>query len=146
MRTNISAIMVLALLATACGAEDGPAGSAAEPAGGSANAPAAAERGGTITVGEDSWTLVPSMQCSVYPGNVVSIAGHAAEDPDLEITIDLGGPDQVVIGSGRDALWHARKDTIEVTIDGKRVQGTAIFTQYSSGTGESREGSFDVSC
>jgi hypothetical protein len=106
----------------------------------------AAERGGTITVGDSSWTIVPSTQCSIYPGKVVSIAGHAAEDESVEIVIDFGGPDQVRIGEGRDAIWHAVRDTIEMSIDGRQVTGTATFTEYSGGGGKSAAGSWDVSC
>jgi hypothetical protein len=145
MRINILFTLVLSWLAAGCGAEDDANGQSTMPET-TANSPVAAERGGTIIVGEDSWTLVPAVQCSVYPGDVVSIAGHAAEDPSLEITIDYGGPNQLVIGSGRDALWYAKQDTIQIEIEGKRVRGTATFTQYSSGTGESREGSFYVQC
>ena len=138
--------LILVLLAAGCGADEGAQSQAAAMQPGTGPQEANTGRGGTITVGDDSWTIVPSTQCSVFPGNVVSISGHAAEDPSLEIVIDVGGPDQVVIGSGRDALWHAGRDTLQVQVDGKHVQGTATFTRGASGVGESRQGSFDVRC
>jgi len=106
------------------------------------------ERGGTITVGDESWVIVLSTQCSVYPGDVVSIAGHAASDPELEIVIDYGGPNGARIGSdgGGSGSWHAVRETLEVEIDGKRVRGTATFSEFFGGGGESRPGSFDVQC
>jgi hypothetical protein len=105
----------------------------------------AVERGGTITVGDQTWTIVAKF-CQVHSQDVVNISGHAAEDPTLEIAIDYGGPNQVVVGSGRDILWRARKETIEIQVEGKHVQGTATFNEgYASG-GNSAEGSFDVNC
>jgi len=106
---------------------------------------ATAERRGTVTVGEDSWILVPSVQCSIYPGNIVSIAGHAAEDESLQLVIDYGGPTGVRVGDGPDA-WHAQPESIKVHIEGKRIQGTATFFRYSGSPDDTRQGSFDVSC
>ena len=77
--------------------------------------------------------------------NIVSIAGHAAEDPSMEIALDFGGPTGVRVGEGSDA-WHAQKDSINVQIEGKRVQGTATFFQYSGSPEATQQGSFDVSC
>lgn len=104
-----------------------------------------AERGGKITIGESVWTVVPAIQCSVYPGNIVSIAGHAAEDASVEIAIDFGGPTGVRVGEGANA-WHAQKDSLDIQIDGKRVSGTATFFQYSGGPEDAKPGSIDVSC
>lgn len=128
---------------TACGEGEG------QSAGTSASGEGAAspsEQGGSITVGESSWTIVPSTQCSVYPGAVVSIAGHAAEDESLEIVLDYGGPDQVRIGQGSETLWQARSDTMEVEIDGQTVSGSAEFTGSPGGGGESVNGSWEVRC
>lgn len=104
------------------------------------------ERGGTITVGNQTWTFVPAMSCSIYPNGIVNLAGHAAEDPTLEITIDYGGPNQITVGEGREAIWHAMPDTLEIELDGRHVQGTATFNEYLTGTGESAQGLFDINC
>ena len=107
----------------------------------------ASKRGGTITVGDETWTFVPSTQCSVYPGNVVSIAGHAKEDESVEIVIDWGGPAGVHVGQdSTDTSWHAVKDSIEVTIENKRVLGTASFATTSYSNQAVAEGSFDIEC
>ena len=105
------------------------------------------KRGGTITVGDETWSFVPSIQCSVYPGNVVSIAGHAKEDESVEIIIDWGGPVGVRIGrDSNDTSWHAVQDSIEMTIENKRVSGTASFATSSYSTNAVAQGSFDIEC
>ena len=106
---------------------------------------AVAERGGNITVGKNSWTLVPAIQCSIYPGDIVNIAGHAEEDESLELVIDYGGPTGIRIGEGTDA-WHARNESINIQIEGKRIQGDALFFQYTGSPEDDQQGSFDVSC
>lgn len=81
--------LVLAALGAGCGEGDGrgtttngatPETAAAGPSG----APGVSSgtnraRTGVIEIGGETWTLVPAIQCSVYPGPVVSIAGHAIE-------------------------------------------------------------------
>lgn len=124
-------------------------GSADDAGGGQQASAPAPQRGGTITVGETTWTIVPATQCSIYPGNVVSIAGHAANDPDLEIIIDRFGEGKggVRIGSETgDNSWHAMPDTLKFEIDGKRVRGSATFNRYFTGTGNSTMGSYDINC
>jgi len=107
----------------------------------------ASQRGGAITVGEQSWTIILSTQCSVYPGPIVNIAGHAKDNPSLEIVIDYGGPTGARIDNDGSAEgWHAIRETLKVEIDGKRIQGTATFNKMSGGSGDSAEGSFDVQC
>ena len=103
---------------------------------------------GTITVGASSWRIVPAIQCSIFPGNMINIAGYAADDPNLEIVIDYNGPTGVRIGGEADSAvtWHAQQHTIAIQIDGKRVQGTASFNTDMSGAGASAEGSFEVDC
>jgi hypothetical protein len=145
MRVLNTLSVALLFSVTACGSGNDTGSQAVN-----ASAPAA-QRGGTITVGETTWTVVPATQCSVYPGNVVAIAGHLADDPGVEVIIDRfsDGPGD---GGARigpetgDNSWHAMPDTLVFAIDGKRVRGTATFNRYFSGTGDSAEGSFDVNC
>jgi hypothetical protein len=144
---RLLAILILAGAAAGCGADGGdPGGERAASDGNTGRA----SRGGTFAVGDDSWTFVPSIQCSVYPGNVVSIAGHAAEDPSLEIVIDYDaerGPVGARIGDDGSAVsWHAMPDTLRFEIDGRRVRGVATFNVYWTGAGESAPGSFDIHC
>jgi hypothetical protein len=128
----------------ACGGPDGGNGGSASPA---TSQSVGQQRGGTITVGEESWTIVPSISCSVYPGNVVHIAGHAAENAELEIVIDWGGPTQARIAeSDSGPGWHAIGETLEVQVDGKSVKGSASFSEYFGVAGERAEGSFEVNC
>ena len=115
-----------------------------------AQSSANATRGGTIAVGEQTWTIVPSTQCSIYPGNVVSIAGHAAEDPSLEIVIDdttERGPVGVSVGADRrEGSWFAVRDTLQWQIEGQQVSGTATFRETRGGNGKSADGSFEIKC
>jgi hypothetical protein len=136
MRPAIAGILSLVLVA-GCQADSGESG--ASPAG---------KRGGTLTVGDDSWTLVPSTQCSIYSDSLVNIAGHAAEDPSLEIVLDYGGPTGVRIGTvSREPWWQAVRDSIAIEIeDRRRIRGTATFEVFRNGTKESAEGSFDITC
>ena len=142
LRRGFAGILLACTLA-ACGSDaaDTPA---AQPSG-------SHQRGGTITVGERVFTFVPSIQCSVYPGKVVSIAGHAAEDENLEITIDYtpdgDGPTSVTIGTdGRPGSWFAIEETLHFDIDGRHVSGSATFSEYRGGNGKTAPGSFDIDC
>jgi len=144
MRNLIMISCVSFLTLAGCGGGDSPSAPAATPAAGGSAAPAA-ERGGMITVGDQTWDIVLK-SCQVYPGPIVNIWGHAESDPELEITIDYGGPDQVNVGDGRDALWHAVKETLEVQVDGRSVRGTASFSEFFGGAGNTADGSFEVNC
>lgn len=142
MRARISIAVLMFAIVAGCGGEGGSAATST-----SGNQPAPAERGGTITVGDETWTFVPSTQCSVYPGPVVSIAGHAAEESALEVVIDWGGPNQARIAETDSGPgWHAMRDTLNVEVDGKRVKGSATFSEYFTGTGKQAEGTFDIQC
>ena len=138
-----SLVVLLTLSLAGCG--DSDAGQDATPEAGAQPTPTT-QRGGTITVGGSSWTIVPATQCSVYSGSVVNIAGHAAEDESLEIVIDYGGPNQVRIGEGSGAIWHAVPGSIEMQIEGRRVTGSANFTEQFGGAGTPATGSWDVGC
>lgn len=112
-----------------------------------ASSPPANDRRGSITVDGETWTISSFRQCSVYPGGIVSIWGSAARNPELEIVIDYGGPDQVRIGNdGPDAVWQTDRDTLELQIDGRSVSGTATFSRYAGGTKETAQGTIDVNC
>lgn len=140
MRRLALLILTSSLAAVGCGTDDST---------GTAQSANGSERGGTITVGGQTWTFVPSTQCSVYPGNVVHIAGHAAEDPSLEIVIDYSPEDGFAgarVGSESGAGWHAMPGTLEFDIEGQRVSGSATFNVYATGTGDSAAGTFEIRC
>lgn len=148
MQRIIILITVCAFSAFGCNADsDGKTSSTAE-APGAAQTAGKTSRGGTIKIGDDSWTLVPSTQCSIYPGNVVSIAGHAAEDPSIEIVIDYGGPTGITIGEyGTEPWWQNAPDSLEVEIEGRsKFRGSATFNVFKVGSQETAEGSFDITC
>jgi len=138
--------MLAAALLAGCGADNNVGGEQAQSAANGGQSSPATQRGGTIMVGDTSWEIVPAIQCSVYPGEVVNIAGHAGNDPELEIAIDYNGPTAVRIGGEGGISWYAMKDTLKIKIDGKRVQGSATFNTDFSGAGTSAAGTFDVDC
>lgn len=148
MHQHIAIIAIASFGLTACGTEEAASNQtekSTEVVLGT-KAPANAslsdqQSSGTLTIGGQSWTFVPSIQCRVYPGNVVSIAGIAAEDPAVEIVIDLGGPDGVSVGKGADS-WQAVVDSISASIDGQSVTGSAEFKR----SGSMVPGTFDIRC
>ena len=72
---------------------------------------------------------------------------YAKEDESVEIIIDWGGPVGVRIGrDSNDTSWHAVQDSIEMTIENKRVSGTASFATSSYSTNAVAQGSFDIEC
>ncbi len=144
MRVIQSAAVLAVISIAGCSGPDTGNGGSTSPA---ASQSTGQQRSGTITVGEESWTIVPSISCSVYPGNVVNIAGHAAENSELEIVIDWGGPNHARIAeSDSGPGWHAIRNTLDVQVDGKTVKGSATFSEYFGGAGEQAEGSFEVNC
>lgn len=145
MRTLIGAAVLIA--AGIAGCDPANTDTSGDTAAATADQTNGSPRGGTFTVGDESWAIVPATQCSVYPGNVVNIAGHAAGNPELEIIIDWGGPNQArVAESDSGPGWHAIRDTLKVEVNGKAVRGTATFSEYATGTGKTAEGSFEVNC
>ena len=157
MNRSLVFTLLSSVLVSACGeaentaaapADAGPAAGQAAPSTSPAPAPKR-ERGGTITIGTDTWNIVPSTQCSVYPGNVVAIAGHAEGVRKLEIVIDHdpSGLKGVRLGSesGSDG-WYSVSGSIEFEIDGKRVSGSGTFSARLGGGGETASGNFVVDC
>ena len=145
MNQAVRTLLGLAIVATGC--TQGENTSSARPS----PETASGARGGTLTVADRTYSVVPSVQCSVYPNNQVNIAGHAAEDESLEVTIDFypdgDGPSGVTLGTdGREGSWFSMRETLQWRIDAQRVSGTATFSEYRGGMGKTAEGSFDISC
>lgn len=152
MKRDLIVTLVFALALAGCsentetgsnaGASQGERAAAASP-------PQKSQRGGSVTVGDQTWILVPAIQCGVYPGDVVAIAGHAASDPDLEIVIDNdpNGRSGVSIGGDRQAVsWHSTRESLQMKINGKQVQGSATFSTGYGGSGKTEQGTFKVDC
>jgi len=150
MRKHLIFAVACAVVAVGCGenteAVSNPGAAQTERA---AAVPQKNQRGGTVTVGDRTWKIIPSVQCSVYPGDVVAIAGHAESAPDLEIVIDNdpNGRSGVRIGGeGQAVSWYSVPETLQITIAGKQVQGSATFSVYFGGAGETAQGTFKVDC
>ena len=162
------------LFAAACGGDDdsSPSSDAPRSSGSSDTAPTAtAEEGaaesqpssdstgtdadtvGTITVGDESWMLVASVQCDFtsVPGSpitVVAIAGHAEGDESIEIAIDFDPRDiglrLTVEGADGDPYWSAVNETFATRVGGPVIAGEGTFVDRSGSNGTA--GSFDVRC
>ncbi len=151
-RSVILAVGFLGLVA--CGGDSAQpdqasAPQAAQSSQSAKSAPAPSKRGGSVTIGDQTWVIVPSVQCGVYPGEIVSIAGHAESDADLEIVIDhdpSGRSGVRVGGDGQSASWHSVPETLELSVSGRQVQGAATFSAYFGGAGETKQGTFKVDC
>jgi hypothetical protein len=152
--------LVLAALGAGCGEGDGRGTTANDTtteavAAGPSGAPGATSgtnraRTGVIEIGGETWTLVPAIQCSVYPGPVVSIAGHAAGDEAIEIVIDYDaqrGPVGVRVEKfNTTPSWSAGRDDLSFEIDGNHVKGEGTFTEFVGGSSRKAQGNFDVTC
>ena len=110
---------------------------------------AAAARTGSIKINGQAWTVVPAIQCGVYPGPVVAIAGHAAEDEAIEITIDYdsNGLVQAAV-ENPDGLpaWRSSDGSLSVSVTGGLVTGKANFTSSVAGSTATAQGTFEVNC
>lgn len=153
----LATVLSLSMFASACdngddstAADESNTGSASDSAEGEN-----ARKTGTITVGSDTWTVVPSTQCSVYPGDVVSIAGHAPSDEAIEIVLDYDPSSELiqayVKGPDDSPYWIAADDDISFEIDGKTVAGSGTFSvglgaRVEEGQPRQAEGSFEINC
>tara|TARA_R110002020_G_scaffold86363_4_gene212770 strand:+ start:1924 stop:2367 length:444 start_codon:yes stop_codon:yes gene_type:complete len=139
-----AALFVIVSMASGCGQGD-EASSSAQPAA----APAAPSPAGFIEIDGQTWTVVPDVQCSVFPGPVVSIAGHAAEDKGTEIVVDFNLPDGPtgvsVVPSNGTTEWHA-ESAMNFDITGKRVRGAGYFAGSLRGATRQAQGRFEITC
>ncbi|MAL03135.1 MAG: hypothetical protein CL625_02505 [Arenimonas sp.] len=140
----LAALCAITLMASGCGRDEEPA---VAPSGGAeAQAPAPA---GVIEIDGRTWNVVADVQCSVMPGPVVSIAGHAAEDEAVEIVIDYNGaegPTGVSVTKPDGTVDWTAYASMNFQIERKRVQGAGYFTGTTRGVQKQAEGRFDVDC
>ncbi len=105
---------------------------------------------GTVEIDGESWALVPSIQCGVYPGPVVFIAGHAEGDEAIEMVIDHDTETGIVgvrvENPGETPAWSAGREDLTFDISGKRVRGSGRFTSTAGSSVRMAEGKFDITC
>lgn len=152
---NTWGLLVIASVITGCGSDDGaseatsPGMVSPEPAA-AAPAVSATARTGTIEIDGQTWTIVPAIQCSVYPGPVVSISGHAAEDEAVAIILDYSPDDGLIAAaveqSDGSPGWFAMGDQVTFDVDGDHVKGEGRFTWKGAGAAREAQGKFDVQC
>jgi len=146
MRIHAPLMLGFLLTIAGCG-NDAKSGAGAN----GAEAPVESSRGGTITVGDKSWTFIPAGQCSVFPNNQVNMWGHAKADPAFEIVVDyfpdgdgpigLAGGEYAAMGS-----WRTVRESMQFDINGRQVRGSGTFTVITEQGQKSVEGSFDITC
>jgi hypothetical protein len=148
LTTTVGALVVIISMATGCrqSGEPEPAAAGGPVAPAPAQAPAPA---GVIEIDGKTWTVMADVQCSVFPGPVVSIAGHAAEDEGIEIVVDYNGtegPTGVsVIHPDGSVEWNAAH-TMNFEIERQRVKGAGYFIGTLGGDTRQAEGRFDINC
>ena len=139
-----AALFVIVSMATGCGRGEEASSSAQAPAPAPEPAPA-----GFIEIDGQTWTVVPDVQCSVFPGPVVAIAGHAAEDKGTKIVVDFNLPDGPtgvsVVPSNGTTEWHA-ESAMNFDITGKRVRGAGYFAGSLRGAMRQAQGRFEITC
>jgi len=119
---------------------------APEPAPTEATGP---HKAGTITIDGRTWDVIADVQCSVFPGPVVSIAGHAADDKAVEIVIDYAGaegPTGVSVKKPDGTVDWTAYASMNFQIERQRAQGSGYFTGMSGGAQTQAAGQFDVDC
>lgn len=142
--------LIAFVVTTGCADGEAPPDGEAEPETAAEAASDGSEEtpGGTITVGNETWTIVADGQCAVHGGQLASIWGHLAEAPDREVTIDFDPSNNLVEAkieaAGGGVLWRSGDDDIEMSIDGSTVSGEGMFAE-DYGPAET-EGSFEVTC
>jgi hypothetical protein len=145
---KLRSFVLIALLALvgACGGESTPVSADPDvtvlPSAGGTDSPdsttksgddTGAPSAGIVTIGEETWQFA-SRQCSVYAADTVSVWGSAVSDPGVEITFDVFGVDQFNFEVDVDgAQWTAASDSIEATVTGKDVTGTATVRDVNNG-------------
>jgi hypothetical protein len=155
LATRCFGALAIVAAAAGCQGEDSASGAAAQPANEPATqAPAPARtadaaRTGSIEIDGQAWNVVPAIQCGIYPGPVVAIAGHAAEDEAIEITIDYdsGGLIQAAVENPDGSLaWRSSDGSLSVSVEGDVVTGRANFTSSAGGSTATEQGTFKVNC
>lgn len=157
-RGALTMVVVAVLAGAGCSDDDTSAADAAEAATatsepteeseGTTTTVAAASSGGTsagsVTIGSTEYGFDPTIQCSLYPGGVVSIAGTAVDDPDVEIVFDAFEPGRNQLSvTGPDFQWMTTTSDFEVEIDDPEVRGTA---EVQGVDGTTEESSFTFRC
>lgn len=105
---------------------------------------------GTITIGDESWDIIPTIQCGNYydAAGQIYISGVSAEDPAIEITLDYD--DSHIAASVRreggldEPNWTSTDDTgLTFEVDGSVIRGSGTFKNPRL---SEQEGSFEVTC
>ncbi len=148
MRPRLILVIVFALLLAACGEDASDSTVAAEAPATTTSAPGeSGPRSAEATIGGELYLLDPAVQCGIFPGPTVAIAG-TVEGTDTEFVIDYDPTNDFVqmrIGEspGDEVYWQARNEAIEFTVEGETVRGTG---EFSDEQGNQASGVVEVTC
>lgn len=152
--TRLLGLAAFALATAGCQGEAGAGNADARTAGADAAPSTAADeartRTGTIEIDGTTWTVVPAIQCDVFPGPVAYVAGHAAEDESIEIAIDYNPGDRIVGVSVERTdgtlVWRAGEAAVTFDVRGQTIKGEGDFTWPMAGEIRTAKGKFEVRC
>lgn len=153
MISRLTVLAAIVLVIAACGDDSEAATSTTGPMPGTTTtadtgttmAPDGAP-GGSVTIGDTTWAFDPTIQCGFFPGGVISIAGNAAGDPEVEIVFDAFGEGDLELSvSGPDFLWRAGgADAFsDIETSASSISGTATV---SATNGTTAEAEFAFTC
>lgn len=148
MRPRLILAIVFTLVLTACGEDAIDSTVAADDATTTTATPGQNVPGsGEATIGDELFLLDPSVQCGIFPGPTVAVAG-TIEGTDTEFVIDYDPANDFVemrIGESPDdeVYWQARDGAIEFTVEGETVRGSG---EFSDGQGNQASGVVEVTC
>lgn len=99
-----------------------------------------------IILGTDGIQVTPSVQCSIFDENTVSIAGVGKNDSNIEFAFDVFGADDALLGlTTADGVQWSSVGTLSYSIESEtRITG---LTELQAETGgEAKPVSFAFSC
>lgn len=141
--------------------EDMETDDAGEDASASAdNSGGLAQGTGRVTIGGTTWDIVADIQCLNF-GVALGFQGHAADDPNVQVTLDANTDDPTVasasIDVGDEDGWKAGSEYVslgatipETTVDDGYGTGSATFVNTlgsrGDGTYETAPGTYEFYC
>jgi hypothetical protein len=116
---------------------------------------------GRVTIGGTTWDIVADIQCLNF-GVALGFQGHAADDPNVRVSLDANTDDPTVASAsvevGEEASWRAGPEYVslgatvpETTTDDGYGTGAATFVNTlnpdpGTGTYETAAGTYEFYC
>lgn len=148
MRLKLILAIVLILAVSACGDDSAESTGAGDQLTTTTATPGQiVPESGEATIGDELYLLDPTVQCGIFPGPTVAIAG-IVEGTETEFVIDYDPSndfDVMIVGEspGDEVYWQARNEAIEFSVEGQTVRGAG---EFSDGQGNQASGVVEVTC